>query len=64
MSGCWTPEQAAMFLHALIAGLINDWLRADAGFSLSEEVDRALQVFFACIAGGAAPADALADTHA
>jgi hypothetical protein len=49
MTCLWTPEQSAMFLHALIGGLINDWLRADGGFSLSQEVDRALGVFFACL---------------
>ncbi len=53
MRCAWSPEQAANFLHTLIGGLINDWLRADGGFPLSREVEQALQVFFACLGVGA-----------
>ena len=61
MATAWTPEQAATFLHTLIGGLINDWLRADGGFSLSHEVDQALEVFFTCLG---APAPQALSTHA
>ncbi|MBO1079108.1 TetR family transcriptional regulator [Roseomonas haemaphysalidis] len=61
MACAWSPEQAATFLHSLIGGLINDWLRADGAFSLSHDIDQALEVFFACL--GVATPQAVS-THA
>jgi AcrR family transcriptional regulator len=63
MACAWTPEQTAAFLHTLIGGLINDWLRADGAFSLSREVDQALDVFFTCL-GVVTPQSQAVTTHA
>ncbi|MBO1073951.1 TetR family transcriptional regulator [Roseomonas marmotae] len=55
LSGEWPPEQLALFLHALLTGLVTEWLRGEAGFSLSDEAANTLRLFFACI-GKAKPA--------
>jgi AcrR family transcriptional regulator len=49
MATRWKPDQAATCLHALINGLMMEWLRGDVGFSLSEEVANSLHLFFACL---------------
>ena len=60
MAPGWKPDQAAMCLHALITGLIMEWLRGDAGFSLSDEVASSLNLFFACLTAGGQAADSSA----
>jgi AcrR family transcriptional regulator len=54
VTSCWKPDHAATFLHALITGLLMEWLRGDAGFSLSREVANSLQLFFGCVSTPAA----------
>jgi AcrR family transcriptional regulator len=56
----WEPDQAATCLHALITGLLMEWLRGDAGFSLSGEVASSLRLFFAGLGGAGQAADASA----
>lgn len=46
----WPPERAALFLFALLSGFINEWLRGDAGFTLSGEVCDAVRGFIHCTA--------------
>ncbi|MCI0752927.1 TetR family transcriptional regulator [Teichococcus vastitatis] len=46
----WTPDKAALFLHMMLAGFILEWLRGDAGFSLTEEASEAVRGYLACTA--------------
>ena len=48
MSDAWSPERAALFLHALIGGFLHEWLRGDADFTLSGEVNDAVRGFLSC----------------
>lgn len=50
LSPAWTPESAALFLHALLSGFLNGWLRGDAEFKLSVEVSDAVRSFLHCLA--------------
>jgi hypothetical protein len=49
LSPRWQPKQAAICLHAMIDGIMGEWLRGDADFILSIRVREVLQVFFACL---------------
>ncbi|WP_159995652.1 TetR family transcriptional regulator [Roseomonas sp. 18066] len=48
MSEAWSPERAALFLHALIGGFLYEWLRGEAEFTLSGEVNNAVRGFLSC----------------
>ncbi|ONG52451.1 TetR family transcriptional regulator [Pseudoroseomonas deserti] len=48
MSSAWTPDRAALFLHALISGFLYEWLRGEADFTLSGEVNNAVRGFLSC----------------
>jgi AcrR family transcriptional regulator len=47
LSPLWTPEQAALVLHGLMSGMVNEWLRGDAGFTLSGDACGAIRNFLA-----------------
>ncbi|MFC3124811.1 TetR family transcriptional regulator [Pseudoroseomonas globiformis] len=44
----WSPDRAALLLHVLLSGFIQEWLRGNSGFSLSGEVSDAVRDFLAC----------------
>ncbi|PHK95572.1 TetR family transcriptional regulator [Pseudoroseomonas rhizosphaerae] len=50
LSPAWPPERAALFLYALISGLLHEWLRGEADFTLSGEVSDAIRSFLDCVA--------------
>ncbi|MBC9209783.1 TetR family transcriptional regulator [Roseomonas aerophila] len=51
ISPAWQPDQAARFLHALISGLLTEWLNSGGQFSLSAQVRESLGLFLNCLCG-------------
>ncbi len=45
----WTPETAALALHALVCGLITEWLLGDAVFSMENEAGDIVRRFVRCL---------------
>lgn len=51
----WTPEKAALACHAMVSGLIHEWLRGEAEFDLSTDVTSIMRMFVDSLrAGGSA----------
>ena len=59
LSRHWTPERAAMALRGMMSGLVMEWLRGEAGFTLSGEAAAAIRGLMASIA--ARPAEPTAE---